>query len=146
MGQCNNNDNNSNDYDDIYFYLFIWFYFQDLVHHLTFIEQTMAKAQSLLEKLRHVDPSHTVSDLDLQRFVSDLMEFPEVSISTSDDELPSKTHLGALVHRFFLNAYKVMMMMMVLNIVVLVMIAVMMMKMAFKHCHVVNDYKLKRPM
>ena len=67
----------------------------------------MAKAQSLLEKLRHVDPSHTVNDLDLQRFVSDLMEFPEVSISASGVELPSKAHLGALVHRFFLNAYKV---------------------------------------
>ena len=76
----------------------------------------MASAQYLLKKFRHFDPSESVSDSELKEFVSNLIEFTEAPIKTSkkkknkDKGLPSNTHLGKLIHKIFIDGYKVIIM------------------------------------
>ena len=73
----------------------------------------MASAQYLLKKFRHFDPSESVSDSELKEFVSNLIEFTEAPIKTSDKGLPSNTHLGKLIYKIFIDGYKVIIMLII---------------------------------
>ena len=57
--------------------------------------------QYLFNVFRHLDPTLTVSEYELQEFVSNLLNLREVPIKNSGKEFPSETCLGKILSTFF---------------------------------------------
>lgn len=78
------------------------FIFQDLIRHISLAEIFVTRAQLLLVKLQQEKKDLDIKTSDLEQFVSDLLEHPEVNIDGG-----SRSSLGTIIHRLFTTSCKV---------------------------------------
>lgn len=78
------------------------FIFQDLIRHISLAEIFVTRAQLLLVKLQQEKKDLDIKTSDLEQFVSDLLEHPEVNIDGG-----SRSSLGTIIHRLFTASCKV---------------------------------------
>lgn len=72
------------------------------MRHISLAEVIVTRAQSLLAKLQQEKQDLDLKTSDLEQFVSDLLEHPEVNIVGA-----ARSPLGTIIHRLFVTSYKV---------------------------------------
>ncbi|XP_074071155.1 rab3 GTPase-activating protein catalytic subunit isoform X2 [Macrotis lagotis] len=75
---------------------------EEIIHQITNVEATIARARSLKAKFGTEKCEQEEEREDLERFVSCLLEQPEVSVIGA-----GRGHAGSIIHKLFVNAQRV---------------------------------------